>query len=325
MSEAAAAPVAETPVSAPAPAETPAAAPPAGAAPEADAPAAAPTGAAATIGGGNVEEKPVAVTATWPEDWRVKLAGEDKGYLKTLERFTDPTALAKAYRELQTKVSSGQVKTALKADASPEEAATWRRENGIPEKADDYKVELPDGIVFGEADKPVIDAFKTTAFEANMTPDQVNKALGWYGKYQEEIQTRQFEADTAFKAKVEDELRAEWGPAYRTEIKGIDNFLSAAPDGLAQQLLAARTPDGSLVGNDPRFLKWMASLVREVNPMASLVPAGTSDPGKLGAARIAEIETKMRTDPQGYWKNPGLQEEYGQLLEAREKLKSRAG
>src|SRR5206468_684958 len=108
---------------------------------------------------------------TWPDDWRAKLAGDDKAFLKRLERFTDPAAVAKSYRELETKVSAPKV-NAPPADASPEQVAAWRKDQGLPETPDAYisGLEMPDGVVFGDADQPVLQKFAATAHEMNIPP-----------------------------------------------------------------------------------------------------------------------------------------------------------
>lgn len=287
------------------------------------APAAAePAKGAETILSKEPEAKPVAAPADWPDDWRVKLAGEDKAYLKTLERYDSPAALAKAHRELQVKMSSGQLKAALKADASDEEKATWRKENGLPEKAEAYEPKLPGGVVLGEADAPLLKGFQETAFKAGMTPGQFNEALTWYFGEQDAIQAKQFEEDKGFKSQAEDELRKEWGSSYRAEVAGIRNFLALAPEGVADRLFGGRTADGKLIGDDPHVLKWLASLSREVNPMASLVPAGSADPMKAGEGRIKEIEGMMNSE--AYWKDSSVQEEYRALIEARDKTQRRS-
>src|ERR1700744_6473820 len=54
----------------------------------------------------------------WPENWRQQIAGEDKSLLTQLERFADPAAIFKQNRELQAKLSSGQVRTALPEGAT---------------------------------------------------------------------------------------------------------------------------------------------------------------------------------------------------------------
>jgi len=270
-------------------------------------------------------EKVATAPADWPEDWRAKLAGEDKAYIKTLERYASPADLAKAHRELQARMSRGELKAGLKPDATPEEVAAWRKENGLPAAPEEYRPNLPNGMVPGEADKPLIEGFQKTAHELGMTADQFNKTLGWYYGMMDQVQAEAVEKDKAFRATAEDALRAEWGPAYRSEVRAVANFMEAnAPAGLADVLFNSRTPDGSLIGDHPEVLRWLNSLARTVNPMASLVPAGTGDVMKAGEARIAEIEQMMKTDYRGYWNNPDIQREYGQLIEARQATRGRA-
>jgi hypothetical protein len=117
----------------------------------------APTSTAGTIADGNVSEKPVAAPADWPEDWRIKLAGEDKSYLKTLDRFNTPSDLAKAYRDAQQRLSAGNLKAILPDNPTEEELKTWRTENGVPESPDKYDVNLGDGFVWSDEDKPLLD------------------------------------------------------------------------------------------------------------------------------------------------------------------------
>mgnify|MGYP001615990501 FL=1 len=89
------------------------------------------------------------------------------------------------------------------------------------------------------------------------------------------------------------------------------------------------TADGRLLGNDPVFVKAMAQIAFDLNPTASLLPAGTSDPIKGVDGRLAELNSWMGS-PRGsdnwkkYWKDDAVQAEYRQLLEAKEKIKARA-
>ena len=72
------------------------------------------------------------------DDWRTRLAGGDEKELKRLSRFASEADVYKAYRELEKKKSSGELKQALSKDATPEQIAEWRKENGIPETPDKY-------------------------------------------------------------------------------------------------------------------------------------------------------------------------------------------
>lgn len=281
--------------------------------------------AAPTLATAEPSEKSVAVPADWPDDWRAKLAGEDAKELARLQRMGSPAEVWKAYRALEAKISSGQLKQGLKPDATPEEVAAWRKENGLPEKPEDYRPQLPNGTVLGEEDAPLIGGFQKTAHELGLTADQFNKTLSWYYGQMDAMKAQQYEADTSFRSQAEDALRAEWGPAYRAEVKGIANFMEAnAPAGMADLLFNSRTADGKLIGDHPEVLRWLSSLTRTMNPMATLVPAGSADPMKAGEARITEIEQMMRSEPDKYWKNQDVQNEYGKLLEAREALRGRA-
>ena len=288
---------------------------PAGGAPE----------ASGTLAGSDPVEKPVAAPADWPDDWRAKLAGEDQKELARLQRLGSPADVWKAYRALEAKISSGQLKSAPRADATPEEIATWRKENGLPETPEGYKPELPNGMVPGEADAPLIGGFQKTAHELGLTPEQFNKTLQWYFAEADAAKVQAFEQDKAFRSEAEDKLRAEWGAGYRSEVRGIANFMEAnAPPGLGDVLFNARTQDGKLLGDHPEVLRWLSSVAKQINPMATLVPAGTTDVVKAGEARIAEIENVMRTDQRAYWNDSKMQSEYMALLEARDGNRNRA-
>ncbi len=311
-----------------APSQTPSSSTPAGTGGAGEVPvggAASPPAGTLATGATNEGAPP---SPTWPTDWRTQLAGDDKAYLKTLERFDSPTALAKSYREMQTKISSGQMRTpAPAADATPEVVATWRKENGIPDAPAGYveKLALSNGMVPGEADKPIISSFAERAHSLTMPPEQFN---GMVSQYYEMLDTQAQErqvADHSFKVQAQDTLNKEWGPEFRPNINAVSNLLASAPEGVKDRLFAGRTADGQVIGNDPQVLRWLAGLAREVNPLGTLMPAGTSDPMKSGEARIKEIEGLMR-GPEAqtkYWKDSSVQEEYRNLLDAREKMTAR--
>lgn len=280
-----------------------------------------------TIVEGQDDGVAVAVQATWPDDWRAKLAGEDKADLKTLERMGSPVDLWKANKALRQKISAGELKSAFPADGDDKAKAAWRKENGLPPDESGYKPDLPDGVVIGEADKPLIESFSKAAFTANFTPAQFNQALAWYYDTQDQALAKLQEADDQFHATAEDELRAEWGPNWHRERNAVMNLLQQAPEGVADRLIGGRTADGKLIGDDPAVLRWLAQLSREVNPTATLVPAGTANPGKAVGDRLAELNKMMGDQRSDYWRGPNaaaLQAEYRELLDAQDKMKARA-
>ena len=79
--------------------------------------------------------------------------------LKKLGRYASPQAALDALFNAQARISSGELKAPLKEDATPEEKAAWRAENNIPETPDKYELKLSDGLIVGDADKPLVDDF----------------------------------------------------------------------------------------------------------------------------------------------------------------------
>lgn len=265
------------------------------------------------------------IPVEFPEDWREKLAGENKDDLKTLSRYTQPKALWDALKSMRTKLSAGELKAVSAFPAEGDDAAklAWRKENGIPEKAEAYEPKV-DGLVFGDADKPMLDSFKQHAHGKNWSPAQFNEALGWYANEQQQIKARQDAADETFRGEARDALYTEWGPQdFKANLNAVKNLLSSAPTGFADRLLGARLADGKLLGDDPNALKWLSSLAREMNPAATLVPPGTSDAGKSVTAELEAIREMRRSDPNKYDADKKLQARELELLDVQLKMQKR--
>lgn len=272
-----------------------------------------------TIAGGNISDAPAAVPADWPEDWRVKLAGEDKSYLKTLDRFNSPADLAKAYRDAQQRLSSGQLRAVLPDNPTAEELAAWRQQNGVPEAPDKYDVQLGDGFVWGDADKPLLDDFTKYAHDSNMPADQVKKVLGWYARLQEQNLAKMEEADERFHQESEDRLRAEWGAEFRANTNAIGNALDAhAQTEVKEAFLQARLPNGRRLADDPGVLRMLASLAREANPTHTVAPS--TGFGSM-EDELSILQKKVGTKE--YWSDPKMQARYLELLEAKQRSESR--
>lgn len=285
---------------------------------------------AASLAGGAADDAPAAAPADWPEGWRVKLAGDDVKFAKRLERMQSPADLAKAYRALEVKMSSGEVKAALDKDATPEQVAAWRKDNGIPETPDGYLAALPDGIVLGDEDKPFAAEFAAKMHDLNAPPAVVAQAIAWDRQRQEKAAEERAIADKAFQTEAGDALRAEWGAEFRGNINAIGNMLEATNPGedangrsFKDLLLGARLADGSVLGDNPLALKWMARMSAEMNPAGTVVPGVGGSQASSVADEIAEIEGKMRTDRAAYNKDTKMQERLRQLYGAQEKLDAR--
>lgn len=260
----------------------------------------------------------------WGDNWRKDYAGEDAKMLARLERYQSPKAALDALIAAQNKISAGELKRPLPDNPSAEELNAWRKDNGIPETHEGYLQNLPNGLVIGEDDKPILDSFLKSIHELNADPKLAHKAIEWYSNFQEEQQAQRQEQDNADLQAAEDALRAEMGADYRANINHIQSFLSSAPQGVNEMLANARTGDGKALFNIPEFVNWMAGLAREVNP-AGVIVSGTGNSSGI-VDELATIEKMMGNKGSDYWKGPrseGLQARYRELITAQERMKAR--
>jgi hypothetical protein len=231
--------------------------------------------------------------------------------------------MAEALIAAQNKIASGGLKAPLAEDATPEQLAEWRAENGIPAAPEEYDTTLPDGLVIGEADKPIVDAYLKAAHDANLTPEQVKGNLAWYFAEQERQIEEQAQRDTEALSKGEETLREVWGSEAKLNKGLINGLIATAPEGVADLLLGARLGDGTPLGSHPNTLRWLADIARKVNPVATVVPGSGENAAAVIETELAALEKMMPDKNSGYWKGPTAeknQARYRDLITAKQRM-----
>jgi len=252
----------------------------------------------------------------WPEDWRARLANGDQRLARRLDRFAEPRAVVDSLLAAENRLRGAADRRPPAED--PADLAAWRAANGVPDAPDAYDVALPDGVVLGEVDQPLVDGFLASAHEANMSNAQVSQALDWYFRQQDEIAAAQSRRDETTHQETVEELQGVWGQDFRARVNRLHAFLDEAPEGVKENLIGARMADGSLFGDCAPALLWLEQLAAAASPAATLVPAGGGG-GQALADEIASIERRMAEDRTGYFKDEAMQARYRDLLAAREK------
>ena len=270
-----------------------------------------------------VTATPTPPVQTWPDGWRSLLAGDDQKALGQLDRFADPKAVWHSYKELQTRLSSGQVKQALPDNPSPEQLAAYRKENGIPDAPEGYELTLDNGLTIGERDKPIVDHILAAAYEGNVPVAAVNKLVNAYYQAQEQLAADAAEEQAVIQQESQETLRAQWGGEYITNMQVLKNMLSGLPDSIGDELLTAKLNDGSLLGNNAKAISALVNLARELNPIPTMVPGAIGNQVQSIDTEIKTIEETMKKDYHGYQRNVDMKKRYYDLLGARDKLRAR--
>lgn len=272
-----------------------------------DTPAAKPAVKTPTIGdaapGDTKDAKPAVAPADWPEDWRAKAAGDNKKILEKLGRFKSPVEVVNSYLALEGKLSGGEYAKRLPTHFTDAELADYRKANSIPDKAEDYDVNVP-GLVWGEADKPMLESWKAFAHANNLPPEIAKMGPAWYAREQENLVARLEQQDMANYQAGTAELQAEWGKEFKGNINAAKNFFEGEGSNLWEKVMGARGDDGRKLGDITEILKFFASKAREANPFAAVLPSGTgaNDQAKSAEGRYTEL-VNMSSDKNGpYWR-----------------------
>jgi hypothetical protein len=260
-------------------------------------------------------------TAADPNDWATKrtaYANGDAKLLSRLSRYSSEKDAIDALIAVQNKMASSRAKEPLPDNPTPEEVAAWRAENGIPITAKDYGVKVPEGM-----DAAQTEEFLSTAHELNMTPAQVEKIIGWKAAADQKFLEQRAENDQTARDAGTEELRKDWGSEYKLNINLITGLLDGAPQGVKEQIMGGRLANGTLIANDPSMLRWLASLSREVNPTATVVPGSGVNAAQAIQSEMQNLQTMMGDRKSEYWKGPkseALQARYRDLATVQSKI-----
>lgn len=252
-------------------------------------------------------------------DWRKDMADDEKD-LERLNRFTSKKELWKALKEAQAKISSH--KPPLSKDATPEQTAAWRKNNGIPEKPDGYIEKLPDGLVFGEQDKAALEPFLKDMHDKNVAPEVVQSTLASYQRAIEMQNQRIQEQDSQIVAATEDELRKEWQGDFRANMTAADAFLTSHfPAEAKAALMNARDGEGKPIMHNAGFLRAAAQLGRTLAPAGATFGNGIDSISSIDT-ELASLKGQMGT--KAWFKDEAKQARYRELLNAKERFKKTA-
>lgn len=256
-------------------------------------------GVSALLNDGDVPDtKP---TATWPTDWREQLAGSDEAFLRQLKRYSSPNTFAKGFLERESLIRSGKVKRDMPDGADEKAMAEWRKEQGVPDNPNAYKVPEIEGHQWTDADKPVLGQFFEYAHKSGLPQSAADVAVSWYANAQREAVAAQIEADRAASAEAMNALAGEWGAELKANKTLAVRYLGTVPE-LGISVAEFRGPDGRRLGDIPEFVRWAADKGREFYGDAAFI--GSNGSSTIGDEKAA-LEQLMKTNFEEYERSGG--------------------
>ena len=271
---------------------------------------------------------PVSWLDSAPDDWRNVLATNSEGVvddsrLAQLGRVTNIPKLVDNYFAAQDKIRSGQIEAAAIPDehSSDEEWATFRTEQGIPDKAEDYTIALDEGLVLGDDDQEILNQVYPVAHAANLPSTVVSQLTN----AMLEGQAQQFHAmeiqQEGYRKEADAQVRSAWKGDYEVNKNLIvSTLINSLPEVVREDFAHATLADGRKVMNSPEMLIALADWARQMNPAATVVP-NNANPMQAISNEIDELQARMGED--GWHKDKAAQDRYMQLIEARDNLSNR--
>ena len=230
--------------------------------------------------------------------------------LKQVGRLKSPDDIGVSWIMLNEKVRSGEHRR-LAEDASPEEAAAWRKENDIPEDPAKYDIPAIAGHTWKDTDEPTLSSFKAAAHEANLPQSAVNRLTKWWVEQQRESEA---EYDSKLKAldredreACHDAIRGEFGIAeFKPSMKIMQRLLEDEEvfgEGSAEKILSARYFDEETgmwrrLTSLPEIARGLIGIATDRYGEGAMA-SGDGRPG-VSADRLAEIDKIMNQDYDRY-------------------------
>lgn len=269
------------------------------------------------------DPKPAPEPTNWREPFMPTKEEDPDGKIAAhLGRYTTQAEFAKSVRELRAKISSGEAANAPKPDGDVQQAA-WREQRGIPLKPDGYTetLGLPDGMVLNDADKDIVSQVSEAAFGADVPAEQMSAMANAFFEARDAEEGRRHELNEEAMAKAEVELTQEHGHDVKnTKTRAVNGMVNLFGEENAKLLSQAILPDGTGVFSHAIFVNGFDQAMRHANPAATVIPGGLGTSSDV-ASRIAEIQKVMNDDRKTYDGDQAMQDEFANLLAARDEMK----
>lgn len=202
---------------------------------------------------------------------------------KSWAKFKNPADLAKSYLELQKMVGKkGEIPS---DEAAPELWNEFYSKLGKPEKADGYKIDIPEVLKNIEGVDGKVEKLKQFAFESNLTTKQANTLFNRLLDMEvSDINNSQLHFDETSKANQE-KLKTAWG-------NGIDAMASEVK-ALEERLGILEAFENSGLNDNPDLLIAFGKIAQELRETSTIDTAIASTPVGI-EAEIAELNSQAR-------------------------------
>lgn len=212
--------------------------------------------------------------AAEPVDWRSLI--QDEKLRKEAERVSSLDDAFKSIQDMKKQMSD-RIKLPGK-DADEKEVSKFRKALGVPEKAEDYAIELPEGVEMSETTTQLFEAIKPIAHENNLPAKALNDFALRFDEFAQQIESERQAQVEKHMDEAETALRKEWGGDYDANLN-IANRAMAQVGGeeIAEFLNKTELKEGGVLANDPHMVRLFAKLGRRMSEDGAIEPVSKDE------------------------------------------------
>lgn len=213
----------------------------------------------------------------------------------------------------------------LADDASEAEVTAYREAMGVPADPTGYEIDAPEDYLASDVELEILPAYAEAMHEAHVPAKAAKAALDFFRKAQMANEAAIVELDLERQDDWQMETRANLGDDYERVTADASRFLDQHfdPDEKAE-FLNARFPSGGRLGDHPRFVELIATLVRSSRDQHSRVGEGTANSSAQPGARAPHSDAERQAQLEGLWStnrkqydSPVVQRELNSIIERR--------
>ena len=269
-------------------------------------------------------------------DWREKMvAGLPEGQhrdkaLASLKTRNSPYDVLNATVAADAKISqlmAERVRVPTGDNDDPKDVAAYNKARGVPEKADDYNLDLPDGFELTQTDQQLKGDFFKEAHKRHWNQKDIDLAVQTHLAILKETEAESAKQRLQASQASQDEIRAHFGKDYRPTIELTNRMFEQEMTEIGmtdpaerQEALSIPLADGRMLGELPWFVKIMGKLARERSDDGAFEMGESGDGADLDA-KIDGIMDKKFTDPKEYER---MQPELQRLIAAQQRRDRRS-
>lgn len=170
----------------------------------------------------------------------------------SISKFKNVNDLAKEHVNLQSLI--GRKGVVLPKDGDPEEVwNNYRKEMNIPIDSSGYVEGIEE---LGDFENKLAEI----AHKSNMSKKQFDEILSGYGEYYDSAYKKADQEASQLTEENIGKLKEEWGRAFDAKTNIGSSALNTLTNGNAKKIAEIQLADGTVLGNNPDFIKIMAAV-----------------------------------------------------------------